>query len=106
MEPIKPEDIKIQLSDKAIEIVNQFIQNNWNGEFSSFRINEIKKALEEKSPEDSHKINNIIPLYTNYGWIVEIESAFYEYLFFKKKKEEKKKTLVATCLKALRSIIK
>lgn len=91
MEPIRPEEIKINLSEKTIEIVNTLITNNWDGYSSFVDRKELNKILSEKVPEDKDKVNNIIYLYLKFGWDIERD---YPYLRFRKKELEETKTEV------------
>lgn len=87
MEPIRPEEIKVSLSEKTIEVVNTLITNNWDGCSSLIDRREINKILSEKVPEDKDKVSNIIYLYSKFGWNIERD---YPYLRFRKKLEETK----------------
>lgn len=90
MEPIRPENIKIQLSDEAIEIINNLIQERWNGEYSSFSLNELRLLFIEHSlSEDKYRLSNIIPLYKKYGWSIEVITKFDDYLYFRREKKKK-----------------
>ena len=91
MEPIKPEEIEITLSDKTIEIVNTLITNNWDGCLSLVDRREISKILSEKVPEDKDTVNNIIYIYSKFGWDIEKD---YPYFFFRKKKLKETKIKV------------
>ena len=88
MEPIRPKEIKVNLSEKTIEIVNTLITNNWDGYSSLIDRRELNNIISEKAPEDKGKVSNIIYLYSKFGWDIERD---YPYLCFKKEKLEETK---------------
>ena len=88
VKPIKPEELRFDLSDETIEIINSAIRDKWDGDESRLLYNDLSQKIKDISLKDACRIDNIIPIYRNFGWDVFTEN-FNSVYIFKKKKNKK-----------------
>lgn len=86
--PIKPVAVKKTIPDEVMEVFNNMIQENWNGDYSVLMQNKVVARIISKFKESNKKVSrhdvfekgwlNVETSYRKLGWTVAYDKPSYD----------------------------